>query len=848
VKDSVPRRSGPCPESRWLWAISFGALGALLCGPWAQANMGRLDTDPSIDGQVLPKQETTVAIVGETLDIRFEHGYLTRKPEGDSRGTAPHAFVTARYELVNPTDNPVDLDLAFPVVAGDLRRAGDADGPGSRRPARFDERPADAPKGVAFRVTWRGKPVAHESVTAEDLMRGDLPAWREAILAWLKADPVIAELLGKARVADQEREGFRKHLATAKGFSQRQAMDLSNYLLAGGVPSLPDRWPDGYVCSLFHRLNPKAPTRIAAAFEKWQVDVQHIDPHSGKLGDAEGLLNGRGGLPLDRRISFAIFRIALAPREKASLQVDYDHLLNADFWRLVRDDGPDDAPDYQFQYILKTANLWGQFGPIDLRVRVPEHLKAAFSLPLRYERLDDGFLVFTARLSRPQANLLVGLSPRLKKADVPGPADAPTPRACLGWLRRFNEDPRGPWADDYLSEFASRLEVLKGCGEYEPYVRSGKGADMATPAEWAFLTSQTPLGLYRRLAEEYRETNGGHRAALMLLDLKYRDAKIDEASYPAIEADARRFIEDRPTGWVTPNVRYLLAMCLLRRDVAVAEAAFRSAAAPRAQWHVREQAEWFAALLRKAGPEDAPLLKAWAECEIRNGLRPDWMRRESWMREYVFPINQSQGLDEYWRAYSAHRERPLAYDLLKRLCLEMDRTRHSPARAEKRAALSELYRRAEREEKDDKALRDIRWRALGRLSDIGVGEATEVVRDALYGKDPALRPTAIQMLPSMADRAKATAVLLSLAEGSDAKLAKEATLALGGMEDRAAVPHLIKLLRHADLSTAERAGGLLRRLTRRPFSIELRGSPEQREKAIQLWEQWWEDTRPRLPM
>jgi hypothetical protein len=697
---------------------------------------------------------------------------------------------------------------------------------------------------VAFRVAWRGKPVAHESVTAEALMRGDLPAWREAILAWLKADRFIAGLLGKPRVTDQDVVGFRKHLETAKGFSQRQAMDLSNYLFASGVPSLPNRWPDGYVCSLFHRLNPKAPTRIAAAFEKWQVDVQHIDPHSGKLGDAEGLLNGRGGFPLDRRISFAIFRIGLAPREKASLQVDYDHLLNADFWRRVRED----APDYQFQYILKTADLWGEFGPIDLRIRVPEHLKAAFSLPLQYERVDDGFMVFTARLSRPQANLLVGLSPRLKNADFLGSHEALTLRTCLGWLRRFNEDPRGPWADDYLFEYAEDMETLRQGGNYATYVRTREGADVATAAEWAFLTSQAPLGIYRRLAEEYRETNGGHRAALMLLKLKYRDARIDEASYPAIEADARRFIEERPTGWVTPNVRYLLGMCLLRRDVAAAEAAFRSAATPRAQWHVREQAEWFAALLRKAGPEDAPLLDAWAECEIRNGLKNDYMRRDHWMGEYVFPINQSQGLDEYWRAYSAHRGRPLAYDLLKRLCLEMDRSRHSPARAEKRAALSELYRRAEREEKDDKALHDIRWRALGRLSEIGVGEATEVVRDALYGKDPALRPTAIHMLPSAADRAKAAAVLRSLAEGSDAELAKEATLALGGMEDRAAVPHLIKLLRHADLSTAERAGGLLRRLTRRPFSIELRGSPEQREKAIQLWEQWWEDSRPRPPM
>ena len=810
-----------------LWCL------ALALSTVAHANMGRLDTDPSIDGQILPRQETTIEVAWETLDIRFAHAYFRSKPDYSFRGVAPRAFVKAQYQLHNPADRRIDLALAFPVIAGDLRR--DA---GSGPPI---PQLGGSPKGVSFAVSVNGKAIRFEAVTCEALMGDEVPKWRDAILAWMKSDSFIADLLQKGQTTGQDRTALREYLSKRKGFTPRQATDLDNHLLAGRKPSLPGKWDDGYVCYLFHCLHPGARTRIATAFEKWRADFRYIDPHSGALYDAAGRLGFGSGHRLERKISFATFRVTLGPREKARLQVEYDHLINANHERSLRQN----RPEYQFQYILRTAGLWSKFGPIAIRVAVPEHLKAAFSRPLEYDGLRDGFMVFKARVGKPQANLLVGLSPQLKNADFAETQSANLMCRCLGWLRRYHDDPTGPWADDYLMEYAMTMEALRRGGNFETYRKTKQGAETATDDEWAFLVGKTPLELYRTIAERFRDTNGGHRAALMLLELKYRDAAFDAATYESVESDAQRFIEERPSGWLTPNAWYLVAVCRMRSDLRAADAAFQSAATPRAHWYVREQAEWFSRLLRKAERKDEGLLRAWAKCEVRNAFKHDYMRRDYLRGRYVFPMNHSNGLDEYWQAYCAHRDRPLSYELLKRLCLELDRCRHSPARREKRDALAELYRRAAREEKDAETLRRLRLQVLDRLSGIGVGHAVDVVLEAVYSHDEQVSPVAVRVLRSADDKAKVKATLTQLAQSGEAGMSAEAAIQLGQMGERSAIPHLIKLLRHQDRQLAYRACALLRKITRQTFSFKaVNDPPEQREKVIQQWERWWARTRP----
>ena len=851
----------------------LGALSALcfafaLCAV-AHANMGRLDTDPSIDGQILPKQETTVEIAWETLDIRFEHDYFRSKPDYAFRGVAPRAFVKAQYLLHNPTAQRIDLDLAFPVIAGHLRRdprAGSASPGTTSRPGAL--RLDGSPKGVSFTVSVNDKAIPFESVPSapERQVRAGFAQWRRAILSWMRSDSFLAGLLEKGKTTDQDRTALREYLEKRKGFTPSQARHFDNHLLAGGKPRPPARWDDDYVRYLFRAIDPQARAGIAAAFEKWRVDSRYIDPHSGALYDPAGRLGSGSGYRFERRISFATFRVTLGPRQKARLQVEYDHLINADLERARRQN----RLEYQFQYILRTAGLWSKFGPIAIRVVVPEHLRAAFSLPLKYAELRDGCLVFRGSVTRPQVNLLIGLSPQLRNADFVGRNPPNLMRVCFGWLRRYHEDPSGPWADDYLLECALTLDVLHRCGNIKPYRKTREGAEGATDEEWAFLAGKTPLEVYRTVAEGFRDTNGGHRAALMLLELRYRDATFDATTYDSVESDVQRFIQERPSGWLTPNAWYLLALCRMRSDLRAAQAAFQSAATRRAHWCVRQQAERFAQALRRAQREDERLLKDWAVCEIRNAFKHDYRRRDYLRRGYVFPINQSNGLEEYWHAYRAHRDRPLSCELLKRVCLELGAIRRSSAQRVEREALGELYRRVAQAEKDDTTLRQLRLQILKRLAAIGVGHVIEPVLDALGSTDEHLRRVALRALPSADDKARVEATLRDLAESGEPKfrgeavvrlgqmghrvkatlrhladsgkpaVSEEAVIQLGQMGDRSVLPRLITLLRHHDSQRAYRAYELLRSITGQGFTFETaHDPPEQREKVIRQWERWW---------
>ena len=830
-RERTTGREGGSPAA-WLALRVLWAMLAVCAS--ARGNMAGLVKDPSIDGQILPKQETVVEVVAETLEIRFEHGHFSRKPShSDGRGIAPRAFVTARYEIRNPSRNRVELDLAFPMVAGDLWH--------EDRLARLSQ-PA-GPREAPFAILLNDKLLPFDPVTSEALIARELPAWRAAIVAWMKRDSFIAELLQKQETTQKDRAALKEYLTNRKGFTPRQAMDFANYLHVGGKPCLPDRWDYGYVCYLFHFLNPDAQTCIAALFRNWRVDFRAIDPHSGKLYEPGGGPEPWLGRGLEWRFSFATFRVALGPGATARLQVSYNHLINGD--RVLMGGGEDVR--YQFQYILRTAELWKKFGSIDIRVLVPEHLRAAFSLPLEYKGLADGVLAFEGRVNGPRTNLLIGLAPSLRNADFDSPFLDLHRR--IGWLRRYGEDRAGPWADDYLLEYAMSLETLRRSGSFDTLVKLKEGADVATEEEWAFLVSKTPVEVYRMIAEKFHDTNGGHRAALMLLELKYREATFDATTFEAVEADARRFTAERPSGCMTPNAWFLLALCRMRHDLKAAAEAFRLAASPRAQWFVREQAEWFADLLRGATDGDAPFLKEWAECEIRNGFGLDYMRRDRLTGRYIFPVNQSHGLAEYWRVYCAHADRPVACALLKRLGLDMDPSRHSQAKRERREALAALYERAAREQIDVPSLRGVRRQALERLGDIGVGHAVGPVLDALGSSDREVRRLAVCILHSAEDKAWARATLARIAGGADAELAMEATFQLAEMGESSAVPHLVKLLRSPDRRVADRAGGLLRKITREPFDhLYSAASAGAREKIIEGWERWWDYRRPRQPL
>lgn len=720
-------------RSRGLWGPLLLAL-CLAAAPRAAANMSRLDYDPSLNGQILPRRETTVQVVSETLEIRFEHGGPPYHRRYGFAGVAPRAFVTARYTLRNPSTRPVVLDLAFPVVAGALRDdlESKARSGGLRERVRYRAMLAGEPKGVRFQVSVDGQGIPHQSVPFETLIAKRADAWRRAILDWMPTDDFIAALPRKHETTEKNQAELRKHLAERKGLAPGVAAVLASRLLPHPYRKLSrlENWRDGFVCYAYHTLFPQARTPIAEAFRQWRVDGRWVDPYSGELCDPHRRSAHTSNIflwaGLWRRISFATFRVTLPPGAQRQVEVAYDHLVLAVRTRRRHENLPDH--EFQFQYILRTADHWASFGPIALRVLVPQHLKAAFSLPLKYEGPRDGYMVFTARLERPDTNLLVGMAQGLKNHPRP---EWGALSQCVGWLRQYQEAPRGPWADDYLLRHA---ESVRGLWD-------ARGSERARREDWALILKSSPEELLRRIATQFPHSNGGHRAAWMLIE---RALHSPDGLHPHIEREVEKLIGRPPAGCVGANARYLLALCRMRDGEPGAVEAFEAAAAAPAHWRVREQAKWFADVLRRAKAADAPLLKDWAECELRSALRvggrrPWWERRRS-----TCPVNLPVAPADVERLYCTHWQRTLAYPLLKRMALQLEwrsrrRRRHRDLLDAWRQALAELYWRAEKGETTPAALQQVRSQALDALRRIGVGHTRDVVRHARNSEDPQLR-------------------------------------------------------------------------------------------------------------
>ncbi len=694
----------------------------------ASANMGRLDYDLSLNGQILPRRETRVQVVSETLGVRFEHGGPPYYRRAGFTGVAPRAFVRAQYALRNPTPKRVELHLAFPIVAGDLRdhlAARARRGPAAVR--RRHSLLRGEPKGVKFRVSVDGQDIPHQSVPFEALIAGRTDRWRRSILDWMRSDDFVAALVRKGEMTDKDQTELRKHLANRKGLPPALAAVFANRVRLDHPDKLPglSRWPHAFVCSAYHMLFPEARTPVAEAFAQWRVDRRGVDPHSGQMRHPHGhsvydALVWRG---LTHRVSFATFRVTLPPGAEREVNVTYDHLIRPA--RINRRPGPR-GHEFQFQYILRTADHWRSFGPIALRVLVPEHLKAAFSLPLKYEGPRDGHLVFTARIEQPDRNLLVGMAEGLKnlpRREWDGLSE------CVGWLREYEEDPRGAWADDYLLRHT----------EYVCRFWDDRDSDRARREDWGLILKSPPGDLLRRIAKEFPRSNGGHHAAWMLIQ---KDLPSPDADHSLDERQVAGLIEASPVACVAANARYLLALCRMREGGPGAAEAFEAAAAAPAHWRLREQARWFAEALRGAKPGDTPLLKDWAEGEIRSALQHTGWGSRLGHRRRPCPVSMPVTTGEMMRIYRAHAERPLAYALLKRMAFQLrwhGRGRYRDMVVAWRTVLAELYWRAGKGEGTAAAVRRIRSEVLHAFYQIGLGDHHRVAQHARNSRDTRLR-------------------------------------------------------------------------------------------------------------
>lgn len=87
---------------------------------------------------------------------------------------------------------------------------------------------------------------------------------------------------------------------------------------------------------------------------------------------------------------------------------------------------------------------------------------------------------------------------------------------------------------------------------------------------------------------------------------------------------------------------------------------------------------------------------------------------------------------------------------------------------------------------------------------------------------------------------------LELAQGLDTQVAVNAIQVLSRIGDKSVIPVLIQLLGSPNSHVAETVSRVLKGMTRAEIEFDSRQSPEVRAKAIQKWQEWWEQNKDKV--
>lgn len=88
--------------------------------------------------------------------------------------------------------------------------------------------------------------------------------------------------------------------------------------------------------------------------------------------------------------------------------------------------------------------------------------------------------------------------------------------------------------------------------------------------------------------------------------------------------------------------------------------------------------------------------------------------------------------------------------------------------------------------------------------------------------------------------------VLKLARSFDTQVAVNAIQVLSRIGDKSVVPGLIQLLGSPDVHVAETTFRVLKGMTRAEIEFDSQQPPEVRAKAIQKWQEWWEQNRDKV--
>lgn len=371
--------------------VALVYMSVALLAPGAKANENTIEFDPSLAGQLVPKDETGIEVQKEYLDILFngnlkQTSFLANMVGGG--GGAVRVEVTARYYLHNTSWIPCELNLAFPIV-----RTGPEDKVEWVRTALAsfsnNKIPEELRRGVNSRVSVDGWTIKHDYVSFERLFEKERARWAAGVRAWLKQHPeLLAELEGTVPQIDNNAEqrlsrvllrqninwdlymrivwaifpapGDRAKCNLLKAMAQTQALYHRTI----------DDWDLDFLSFVYANLYPKEEDGVAKFLKLWGVEDQFLNGMKNRMQPNDYLthLTSHSDVAAtNHRIDFLNYHVKFWPRESHVVEVHYSHLMNAAIYPNEENrQGIGPANLQHFQYILRTSPKWKAFGPIYL--------------------------------------------------------------------------------------------------------------------------------------------------------------------------------------------------------------------------------------------------------------------------------------------------------------------------------------------------------------------------------------------------------------------------------------------------------------------------------------------------
>ena len=350
-----------------LFAVSL--LACLVLAAPAYPNGDPVYYNPNT-GVIDPGEPTPAQVERERLDIEFQPSPGQEVRGDDVRFTR----VRAEYWITNPTDQPLDVKIGFPVPdkAVDLVEA----------PVRLDGQP----------IEWR-------LLDYEQMLRPLQPGLIEAMRRWAGRHSRLVELAGWLRQTDEA--GSSKHAEQEALTGQFQAECKKAGLPVGPIDLHWTLYSSREAAREYKSLDTLRKALLVTGQRKllpegrWQVDETVLSPTTGRPVVPEY------PAPYESALSLLTFSLHLEPNGHHRLLVKYTQQSGVDYGEGV---------EYDFNYIIKTVSGWASFGPIEATIKAPPGLVFRSLPSLPYLGMSHGLRTYSGTIAKPDRNLQIVLA------------------------------------------------------------------------------------------------------------------------------------------------------------------------------------------------------------------------------------------------------------------------------------------------------------------------------------------------------------------------------------------------------------------------------------------------------